>query len=153
MLGPLRAQRRRLGVCLSARRLRQVGHLLGAVLPLLPARLSLADAQAGVHRDPVEPGRESALSPEAFYVSPDPDPNLLAGILGALGAQHAKRHSIYKTRIILNEFRERRDVALGSARDQRPVLGSAVLSTHPEVASVSAKLGVDSRQVLFILRR
>src|SRR5215216_188697 len=142
LLAALRAQGRRLGVGVVVGRLRQVRHLV-VVLPLLPARLSLAEAQAGVHRDPVQPGGKRALSPEAFYVSPDPDPNLLARILGALGTQHAKRHSIYKTRIVPNEFRERLDVSLGGADDEVPLLDvqrSTSLARQPEMGSLRATI-------------
>src|ERR687894_918736 len=89
LIAALRAQSRRLWVCVSSGRFRQIRHLVAAVLPLLPARLLLADAEAGVHCDLVEPGAKGALSPEPFYVSPDPDPDLLAGILGILCPEHA----------------------------------------------------------------
>src|SRR5215211_4527257 len=141
-LPALSAQSCGLRVSVSSGRLREVRRL-AAVLPLLPARLSLADAQAGVHRNPVQPGGKRALSPEAFYVSPDPDPDLLARILGALGAQHAKRHSIYKTRIVPNEFRERLDVALGGADDEVPLLDvqrSTFLARQPEMGSLRATI-------------
>jgi hypothetical protein len=52
-----------------------------------------------------------------------------------------------------DEFREGLDVALGGARGQRPIPGGAVLGTHPEVASVSATLEVNSCQFLSILGR
>lgn len=39
------------------------------------------------------------------------------------------------------------------ARGQRPILGGAVLGTHPEAASVGARLGMNSRQSLSILGR
>ena len=43
-----------------------------------------SEAQTGVDRDPVEPGRKGAVSPEALHVRPDPDPDLLARVLGLL---------------------------------------------------------------------
>ncbi len=52
-----------------------------------------------------------------------------------------------------NEFREGLDVALGGTRGKFPILGGAVLGTHPEVAPVSARLGADSCQSLSILGR
>src|SRR5918998_5216394 len=88
LIAALRAQSRRLWVGVPTGRLREV-RCLAVVLPLLPARLLLADAEAGVHCDLVEPGAKGALSPEPFYVSPDPDPDLLAGILGILCPEHA----------------------------------------------------------------
>src|ERR687890_1104645 len=88
------------------------------------ARLFAAEAQAGVDRDPIEPGRKGAVCPEALHVRPDPDPDLLARVLGLLAPQHAKRHPAHEGRVGVDQFRERVDVAAGGAGDQRPLFGA-----------------------------
>src|SRR5918992_1066520 len=142
LIAPLRTQRRCLGVCLPSAGLREV-RCLAAVFPLPPAYLPLADVEAGVDGDSVEPGAKGALTPEASDISPDPDPDLLACVLGSLVAQHSQCYSIYKTRMSPNQFREGLDVASSGAGSEVSVVGSAVLSTHPEVAPVDAKLTID----------
>src|SRR5215203_3759871 len=145
LLAALRAQRRSLGIGVDAGELRQVWHLIAAVLQLLPARLLLAEAQAGVHRDPVKPGGEGALSPEVPYVLPDPDPDLLARILGVVFSKYAKSHSIYKTRVIPNEFREGLDVAPGGCADEISVLVSQRMTPFARRSEVSSRRGPNTK--------
>src|SRR5215212_8354648 len=66
----------------------------------------------------------SAASPGALHVCPDPDPDLLARVLGLLAPQHAKRHPAHEGRVDADQLRERLDVAAGGARDQRPLFGA-----------------------------
>ena len=79
-------------------------------LPRLPVLLFTPGAKTGVHRYLVQPGAESALTPELLYVSPGPDPNLLAGVLGVLGAQYPQSHPIYEPRVVPDQPRESLDV-------------------------------------------
>src|SRR5918997_6387042 len=86
----LGVQGRSLRVRVTTRWFRQEGHhLLAVVLASFPAHPGTEKAEARVRRDPVEPAAEGALPPEASHVSPDPDPDLLAGVLGVPRPEHA----------------------------------------------------------------
>src|SRR5688572_13120944 len=85
------------------------------------ARLLAPEAQAGVHGDPVQPGAEGAVPPEAFYVGPGPDPGLLARVLGLLATEHAKRYPAHGVGVGMDQLRESLDVAAGGTCDQRPL--------------------------------
>src|ERR687890_1144524 len=100
------------------------------------ARLLAPEAQTGVDRDPVEPGRKGGISPEALHVRPDPDPDILARVLGLLPPQHAKRHPAHEGRVGADQLRERLDVAAGGAGDQRPLFGA-----HRRFSSLEAFRG------------
>jgi hypothetical protein len=65
------------------------------------------------------------LSVLALYAIPDPNPDLLAGVLRILAPQHAEGHSVYEPRMCLAQYREGVDVPPGSARDQLPISGAA----------------------------
>src|SRR5215218_4352679 len=101
-----------LGITVAAGRFGEMCRLL-IDLARPAARLLALEAQAGVDRNPVEPGRKGAVSPEALHVRPDPHPDLLARVLGLLGPQHAKRHPAHQGRMGTDQLRERLDVAAG----------------------------------------
>jgi hypothetical protein len=82
LLPLLRTKGSRFRVGVVSARFWQERHLVAAILPLPASRLFAADAKASVDGDPVKPGSEGAVPPEVSYVPPDPDPDLLACILG-----------------------------------------------------------------------
>src|ERR671917_163494 len=96
-----------------------------------PARLFALDAEASVHGDPVEPGAEGALSPEALDVCPNPDPHLLGGVLGIFASHHPRGPPVDEVRIGPDQPRKSIHVTLRSACDQPPVPG-----THPWTSPV-----------------
>src|SRR5215210_764006 len=137
-----RVERGLLGISV-ARRLREMGRLL-VDLARPAARLFASEAQAGVDRHPVEPGRKGAVPPEALHVRPDIYPDLLARVLGVFHPEYAKRHPVHEGGMGVDQLRERLYVAAGGAGDQSPLF-----CTHRRSSSLSGKRR--SRQVSIAL--
>src|SRR5829696_4322611 len=101
----LRVERGLLRISIAATRLGEMRQLF-VDLARPAARLFASEAQTGIDCDPVKPGRKGAVSPEALHICPDPDPDLLAGVLGLLA---------HEGRVGADQLRERVDVAAGGA--------------------------------------
>src|SRR3712207_1400621 len=120
LLPTLRAERRRLGVAVPPGRLRD-GRRLPVRLALPPARFLLAEAQAGVHSNAVQPGTEGALPPEASDAGPRPNPHLLARVPGILPTEDATGHPVDAVRMLPDQLPEGLDVAPGCAKGQQSI--------------------------------
>src|SRR5215213_1017739 len=113
LLAALQVQGRRLGVGARGRRGR-VG-VREAVLACAPARLLPSVAQTGVCGDPVEPGLEGAISPEAAYVAPYQDPDLLARVLGVVRSHQPRCDPAHKAGLGPDQAIEGPEIAPGGA--------------------------------------
>jgi hypothetical protein len=81
---------------------------------------------------PHVPGDRPYLLPEAFYVALDPDPHLLASVLGFLSPERVEDPPIYEARAFLGQSPEGFGIAPEGAHDQPPISSGA----HPRAPSV-----------------
>ena len=73
----------------------------------------------GIDRDAVQPGRERRIAPERREPPPHPNPGLLGNIGGKLMiVSKAKRQAEDLAAMTLEQFGERRAIALAGQRDQ-----------------------------------
>ncbi len=105
------------GIRLVPRRLVDRGKRLGRA-----DALSVLEIPAGVHHEPVEPGRELRLAAELAQTRAELHERLLGGVAGVLEVAHQLRGKpIHPRRVALHQHVERRSVARLRLRDEGEV--------------------------------
>jgi hypothetical protein len=86
---------------------------------LLVTGMTTPRCGGGIDRDAVQPGRERRIAPERREPPPHPNPRLLGNIGGELMiVSKAKRQAVDLAAMTLEQFGERRAIALAGQRDQ-----------------------------------